>query len=266
MIDFSDAYAKLDTFDVLTNIKGFEEGFKLLMPKADDQSIEELVRGCISIFSNMYRYEGHNFFERGMLSKLVSTYYKVNGDIDSLAEPIEIINEALRREKIKEDQLRDTCEESDRILIIYNKKCWQSIMNKSSFSSTLRDAIYFMLISVWNNHCYEPWKDGEVLYDNKRINDAFLRVINKELGAANNSDKQRYQFGSLVNYIIMFSDLVERLFDKEISEDEFVDEASNAIKNFSITKSGGVKTSAEIERAVKLLSEPDDEEEERFGF
>lgn len=267
-MDFSDIYRSLDGANTTDELRTFfTEGFKRLLDTIDGKDVEAMVTKNLYVLLKFYHEESHQFFAHGVIARYLINYVKVNSDVELLKNNEWVFKTiyAYGGDDLHREQLKDTCEESDRVLIIYNKNFWEALKKEDRDYIEPNDAGYLIRVSAWVGRLYDDWQDGKELRENTRINHAILSLLEKEFKSPDGSDRQRYNFSLILNYIFYFSDIVGRLYEKKITEDEFVKEVQKALETFSITKSGNVNSADMVEHFLKLSDEPD-VCVERLGF
>ncbi len=279
-MDFTQIYAILDSSKITAFENAYTEGFKLLLPDVNPDEVKKMVKvSQYPVFFKMYQYEKHDFFEHGMLSKFISNYFKVNGNIKLLSNTYVLrsiysyVSKANSDEEFEKrrKQILDTCPESERILIIYNEKFWSFALMQDLNSGYIdvNDAVYLMEVSSWLGSTFD---DDEPLFKNERLAHAFeimRRETNSKKDSETPEDERRYNYCRLVNYLFMLSGAMIHYINKEFSEDEFTKDIIDDMNtSFNITKSGLPLNADKVEQLLKLRNEPDVVEikQNRFGF
>lgn len=110
------------------------EEYKLLLPEASKKVIDKFVwtnTGSLCNFADFY-----GLHEKGPMETFITNYYKVNGNLDvfsDIPDYLNVINTAVVEKIIDANQLKDVCDEENRVLIIYNESFWKVLFEQASY-------------------------------------------------------------------------------------------------------------------------------------
>lgn len=209
--------------------------------------------------------------ENGPFEKYIKSYYKVNQNLNVFLENeygLRCLRLMLEKGDLTKEQLKDTCDENERVLLIYNQNFWEKLKDSAKYENYIEIGDFSWMIKTekWLQGGYNDFLERENCCVNERINKALSITLDKLLGEPNNSDKQKFNYHIIMSYIMFFTDYVEQLYSKRITVDEFVDKISNGIESFNLLKSNGMMDLDTIERNLSLLNEQDERTEDRLGF
>lgn len=261
---------KLARSNIVKMREALMKEYKFLIPDINDDIIKEFVYTNLhDLYSCCSEY---GMKENGPIEKFVKLFYKLNGNInllcDSNVHVLTTIRRALDNEVLTVNQLKDTCKEDERVLIIYNESFWGSLFNERKYIND-NDFRYLIDVELWLEKFHDEILDGNVddEFINKRINNAIKKLLTSIEGSVVDSDEQRFRFHVVLCYLFFFTELINELKSKKIEEEEFVEVVKTNIKNFDLLRSSGFKDVDIIENNCNIANEEDDEEEgTRFGF
>lgn len=146
----------------------------------------------------------YGLHEKGPMETFITNYYKVNGNLDvfsDIPDYLNVINTAVVEEIIDANQLKDVCDEENRVLIIYNESFWKVLFEQASYPR-INDFKWIVTIEGKTSKFGYLFKNGEEeFFDNKRVNKAIIRALKENVLTSNVEDEIKYNFHVTLCYI-----------------------------------------------------------------